>query len=90
MLLAPAVSGAPRAGLAAGVAEALSRLTPLAAAVAGAGAQQEADGEQAEDDGDGPAAFDARRDRDQQRADGRAQREDDVGHMDDRDTPDWR
>lgn len=65
-------------------------LTPLAAAVAGACAQQEADGKEREDDGDGPAAFDGRWNRDQQRADGRAQREDDVGHMDDRDTPDWR
>jgi hypothetical protein len=90
MLLAPPVSGAPRAGLAAGGAAAVVRLAPLAAAVAGAGAQQEADGEQPEDDGDSPAAFDGGWNRDQQRADGRAQREDDVGHMDDRDTPGWR
>jgi hypothetical protein len=90
MLLAAAVSGALLADVASAGLETVVRLAPLAAAVAGAGAQEEADGEQPEDDGDSPAAFDGGRNRDQQRADGCAQREDDVGHMDDRDMPGWR
>ena len=88
MLLAPAVSGAPRASPRAALKRwSVTRLAPLTAAIAGTGTQQETDGEQPEDDGDSPAAFDGGRNRDQQRADGSAQREDDVGHTDDRGTP---
>ena len=54
-------------------AKATCALAPLASPVAGACSQQEADGEQAEDERDSPAAFDGRRNRDQQRADGGAQ-----------------